>query len=270
MNKIKFPRKENQHYYRYHYTFLFNVFKEAGVNLEMCPSTELDTTRFTINIDGKDVCIDFSDHIELYKYYPNYRYYFKYHYTEGEHDDYNFIYPLGAISFLNWNNYFDLLGKITYKCNNDIILNNQRPYAGALIRRNKVRKILKDKYGRKVDFTLTDQITYWKKINNCLVSVFVPGARNDMLDRGQYQSMAFGACTISPKLNTVLPYKTKLISGYHYIECKADYSDLVNKIEWCKTHRKECVQIGKNAKNLFMAFCRPQIITRWIELCLTK
>lgn len=268
--KIKFPKNIGQHYYRYHYTFLLNVFKEAGIDIELCPSTELDTTRYTINIDGKDVLIDISDFPELYKYHPTYRYCFKYHYTEGEHEDYNFVYPLGSMSFYNWEEYFKLEKEIEYKCNNNIILNNQRPYAGALERRKKVQKLLKDRYRNKVDFTLTDQKTYWKKINNCLVSVHVPGARNDMLDRGQFQMMAFGACTISPYLRTILPYGQKLIPGTDYIECKPDYSDLIEKIEWCKANREECRQIGFNAKLLFQEYCTPKKIIEWIDQCLKQ
>jgi len=269
MNKIRFPRRENQRYYRYHYTFLLNVFKEAGINVQLCPSTELDTTRFTINIDGENVCIDFSDHTELYKDHKKYKHYFKYHYTEGLHEKYSNVYPLSPISFLNWDNYF--FNDIKYTCNNNIILNNQRPYAGALERRRKVQHLLKSAYKwRNLDFKLTDQKTYWEKINNCLVHVFVPGARNDMLDRGQFQYMAFGCCTISPILKTKLPYSQELVPGYHYIEIKPDYSDLIEKIEWCKTHRKECIKIGQNAKYLFTAFCRPAKIVRWMELCLNK
>ena len=268
--KIKFPKKERQRYYRFHYTFLLNIFKEAGCDIEFCPSTVLDTTRFTINIDGKKACVDFSDHAELYKDHKKYKYYFKYHYAKELHEKYSNIYPLSPISFLTWERYFDGLNKIKYTCNNNMVLNNQRPYAGALKRRRTVRKLLKDRYEDKVDFTLTDQKTYWEKINNCLVGVFVPGARNDMLDRAQYQFMAFGACTISPKLNINLPYNTELAPGTDYIQCKNDYSDLIEKIEWCKTHRKECIKIGQNAKHLFMAFCLPHQIVKWIEQCLKQ
>ena len=120
------------------------------------------------------------------------------------------------------------------------------------------------------DNKITDQVTYWKKANNCLVSVHVPGARNDMLDRAQYQFMAFGVCTISPYLKDVLPHRAVFQPDYHYVECKPDYSDLIEKIEWCKKNRKKCIQIGKNAKDYFIAFCLPRVIVRWMELCLNK
>ena len=270
MNKIIFPRKEHQRYYRYHYNFLLNIFQEANVILEIGPSTELDTTRFTLNIDGENICIDFSDHTELYKNHKSYKHYFKYHYTESLHKKYSHVYPLSPISFLDWKRYFTLEKEITYTCNNNIILNNQRPYAGALKRRRKVQHLLASVYKTDVDFKLTSQLDYWKKINNCLVGVFVPGARNDMLDRAEYQFLAFGCYVISPYIKTILPYNQKLIPGIHYISCKSDYSDLIEKIEWCKNNRKKCIEIGKNAKHLFMAFCLPRQIVRWMELILSK
>ena len=270
INKIKFPKNVGQHYYRLHYQFLLNVFKDAGIEVEMCPNTELDQVRFTINIDGKYILIDFSDHTALYLDHSKFKHIFKFHYEKELHEKYPNIYPLSPISFYNWSRYFDLWKDIKYTCNNDIVLNNQRPYAGALQRRRKVQYLLTSVYKKNVDLKITDQLIYWKKINNCLVGVFVPGARNDMLDRGQLQFMAFGACTISPKLNIILPYNQELVPGFHYLECKADYSDLIEKIEWCKKNRQRCIEIGQNAKHLFMAFCLPRQIVKWMERCINK
>jgi len=270
MYKIKFPKNENQHYYKLHYQFLLNILKDAGIKVGLCSNTELDQVRFVINIDNEDVLIDFSDHTALYPDHQKYKHIFKFHYTKELHEKYSNIYPLSPISFYDWGQYFELLDKIKYTCNNNIILNNQRPYAGALERRRKVQHLLRKVYKKNIDFTLTDQLTYWKKINNCLVGVFVPGARNNMLDRGQYQFMAFGACTISPKLSIVLPFNQELIPGYHYITCKDNYSDLTEKIEWCKQNREQCIEIGKNVKHLFIAFCLPRQIVKWMERCLKK
>ena len=160
--------------------------------------------------------------------------------------------------------------EIKYSCNNEIILNNQRVFGNAKERRTKVQHLLTSVYKKDADFKLTDQITYWKKANNCLVSIHVPGARNDMLDRAQYQMMAFGVCTVSPYLKDILPHGAQFQSGYHYIECKPDYSDLIEKIEWCKKNREKCIKIGQNAKDYFFAFCLPRVIVRWMELCLSK
>ena len=105
---------------------------------------------------------------------------------------------------------------------------------------------------------------------SCLVSVCVPGQRKDILDRGQFQYMAFGACTISPKLNIMLPYMNVLIPGVHYVECKYDYSDLIEKIEWCRQNRAECIEIGQNVKKLFHAASTPYAIWTWMQRMLSK
>lgn len=268
--KIIFPEKAiiKPQYYNSHYKFILNIFKYMNINIEYCSPTAISANKFTIKIDNQEMLIDFSDHIKLAKQYEKYKYYFKYHYTENIHEKYSNVYPLGSISFLNWEQYFKLKKQIKYKCNNDIILNNQRIFGRAIERRKKVRRILKKNYGNKVDNYLTDQKTYWNKINNCLVGVFVPGARPNMLDRAQLQFMAFGACTISPKLVTILANYNKIESGIHYIECKLDYSDLTEKIQWCKTHRRKCIEIGKNAQKLFIRSCVPKEIWKWIKKCL--
>ncbi|GAI65494.1 unnamed protein product, partial [marine sediment metagenome] len=95
-------------------------------------------------------------------------------------------YPLTPISFYDWNRYVKLQAKIEYTCNTDKILNNQKPGADAMERRTRVQKMLKKKYRTDLDMEMTDKETFWKKINNCLVSVCIPGARNDILDRGQF------------------------------------------------------------------------------------
>jgi len=39
-----------------------------------------------------------------------------------------------------------------------------------------------------------------------------------------------------------------LKAGVHYVEVKADFSNLVEKIEWCKSNDKECEEIANNGK----------------------
>jgi hypothetical protein len=124
--------------------------------------------------------------------------------------------------------------------------------------------------GYNVDYTLTDQVDYWKKINGCLVSVHVPGFNNNILDRAQLQLMGFGCCTISPKLPELLPGYVPLVPGTHYLECKGDYSDIPSIIDWCKSNRDECIDIGLNAKGLFMNHCTPEVLTLWIKECISE
>ena len=51
-----------------------------------------------------------------------------------------------------------------------------------------------------------------------------------------------------------------LKDGVHYIEVKDDFSDLVQKIEWCKSHDEECKTISINGKAfIFDNFGNPTI-----------
>lgn len=265
INSIIFPKNNNTKYYNTHYKFIIDLAKFEKIPITYCESTTLDEPRFTIKVNDKLIVIDFYDFHRLYEGYKKYKYYFKYQYQEIKNEKISNIFPMGTMSFWDWKRYFKLKKEINYKCNNDIILNNQKVINQSRERRGKVREILIKKYSNLVDYCFTDKGIYWKKINNCLVGVFAPGATNNMLDKGQFQFFAFGCCTISPKLNTMLAYKRKIIPDFHYIICKDDYSDLINKVEWCKNNRQKCIEIGRNAQKLFLETSTPKRIWDYIE-----
>ena len=219
---------------------------------------------FVTKFDDKEVVFNFSDFYEIPKV-NEYKHYFKFHYSKEEHSKYENVYPFAPVSFYDWGKYKALKAKIKYTGNSNIILNMQRSYGDAVERRTSVQKILRERYGGtvKTNYTLP-QVDYWKKINNCLVHIFVPGVRNDMIDRGHVQYMAFGCCTIAPPIADVLPYNGELVSGTHYIQCSPDYSDLIDKVEWCKNNRERCVEIGNNAKRLFEQSCLPNRLWKWV------
>jgi hypothetical protein len=45
-----------------------------------------------------------------------------------------------------------------------------------------------------------------------------------------------------------------LVAGYHYVEVSRDFSDLPEKIEWCRAHDDECRQIAENGKEFMKQF----------------
>ena len=268
--KILFPRDIGQKYYGAHYKFLLNILKFVDVDIELCDPEPRSVGGFVIVIDNKRILIDFWNFLESVEDSDNFDICFKYEYSSDYCAQHKNIYPMSKTSFHDWGDYFKLRKVIEYKCNTNIILNNQRPRHGALERRLKVRKMLQDKYGGLIDTEISNKIEFWMKINSCLVSVCVPGQRNDSLDRGQFQYMAFGACTVSPNLSMVLPYMEPLEPGVHYIKCADDYSDLIEKVEWCKEHRAQCVEIGNNAKKLFWETCIPSAIWEWMCIVLKR
>jgi len=266
MNVIM-PEKSAPHeeYYKRYVRYIKNILLENKVSISY-EGVDFDT-RFVMNIDGVEVSIDYSDHPQVnQKLISKCKASFKFHFRE-EHTTISDLYPFAPTSFYDWKEYRRLKKSIKYTCNSDIVLNVQKPYGNAKERREYVRDALYAKYKKSGNYIYSpyyEQEDYWRLINDCLVHVFVPGCYNDMFDRGHIQYFAFGCCTISPRIVDILPFNKKIIPGIHYIECKSDYSDIVEKIEWSKKNRNKCREIGKNAQKLFEYTCTPKRLWKWI------
>lgn len=267
---IYFPDNTGQRYYAVHYKFFFNLLKFLNLNIELYNPAPRTGNSFIFRVDKKRILINYGDIHSVLNDWQNFDIQFCFHYSKRKHGNLSKVFPLTPISFYKWARYTSLQKEIEYTCNTDRILSNQKPGAAAIERRTRVQKTLRNRYGSEFDNKITDQEIFWKKINDCFISVCVPGARNDILDRGQFQYMAFGACTLSPKLNIIMPYMKELESGIHYVECASDYSNLIEKIEWCKQHRTECIEIGQNAKRLFLEICIPSAIWRWMSIIMKE
>ena len=264
--RIQFPKTITKpFYYKIHATYLLNIFTYLGHKVESTKDTSVSETSFVIFLDEKKVLVDFSDFSNPPILSKNIDFCIKFHYNEKGYDDSRII-PFTPVSFYDWDEYFRIQQQIQYKSSSSLVLNCQRPYAGAKERRENVQAVLNSTYGDCCDTTCNyTQEDYWKLSNNCLCHVFVPGARNDMLDRGQIQYMAFGCCTISPYLSDMLPYNKKIIPGIHYVSCSSDYLDLVERIEWIKDNKEKAIEIGKNAKRLFEETSTPGKLWQWIH-----
>jgi hypothetical protein len=262
-------------YYSTHPQYVLNLLIKAGADIEMVPATTFkcrSTVSFDCIIDGHLCKFDFNDH-EKYDRDNAHKYkaYFKFHYNSEADPGLSKenIFPFTPVNFHDWALYNRLAPQINYTAIGKV-LNNQAPAGNAVSRRNHVAKLLVDAFGANVDRARYDKEVFYKLINNASAIVCVPGARNDMLDRGQSQQMGFGACTISPKLVTTLSYDKKLIPNVHYIECKADYSDLIEKVNWVIDNKDKAIQIGLNAKALFLETSTPAKQLAWILQCINK
>jgi hypothetical protein len=262
--QVVFPKDTgNIHYYNIHYRYLIELFKYAKCNITYKEIPEIDRVRLLCYIDNKEVVFDFSDNcLDYLEIKGNY---FKFHYSNLVKYPSN-IKPFSPISLYNWTGYYDnYSSSIKYQCNSDIILCNQRPYGNALNRRSGVFNILKEKYGKQVDTTITSQVDFWNKVSDCLVYVHVPGFNNNMIDRTTLELMFLGCCMITPSLPEKLPYDISLLEGVHYIKCNDNYSDLIDQIEWCKLNRDKCIEIGNNAKTLCNVYLSPERCLNWIK-----
>jgi len=259
--KILFPLNTSQRYYKIHYQYVLDLFRfeDADITFEKLDSD--NETSFYFYIDNKKVIMDFSDSGEsvTLSTCPCFKFHFKHHHLYQKN-----CYPFAPVSFYldDWQNVND--ENYNYQCNSDIILCNQRPYGNATQRRKMVHEMLRNKYGDNVDTSLTDQRTFWNKINNCLCAVCVPGFCNNMIDRGFLQYLRFGCCCISPKLPEIFPAVGQLIPGLHYIQCADDYSDLFYAIEFVKSNRDRTRFIGRHAKEFTETIIHPKYLVEWI------
>lgn len=270
IEKIRFPMScQPQRYYNRHPRYVLETIRAAGIAVQLCRKTSVAHCCFAIDVDGWEVAIDFSNFPDLPPCHRRFDHWFKFHCTEGLHEKVPHVHPFPVVSFYDWRRYQVLSGCIRYAATGDLVVNMQRPHAAATQRRLMVQAMLRREYGARVAIELASQPDFWRRAGRCLVAVFVPGARNDMLDRGHAQYLALGCCTISPYIRTLLPAGHKLVAGEHYLCCGDDYSDLIEKIDWCRTHRAACRQIGAAAKDLFIRTSTPRRIWEWVQQCLS-
>jgi len=293
---LTIPTSINEHHYKtVHIGFIISYAKMAGIDVQFAPPSDKlyvggvdnDDKRFYISclINEHQAIFDFWDWAAKHKAteVPNVLY-FKMQYSDAIHQNLSNVFPIGPMFILDrtrgnrrviegvepFEEYFKFRKTFNYDCTGNKILNKQRIYGLAITRRKKVQGMLKAKYRGNVITEFTPSYKdYWKEQENCLAVVCVPGASENSLDRGQIESIGLGVCTISPEINISLPYNNKLIKDKHYIACKGNYSDLIEKIEWCKSNRKQCAQIGQNAKKLFDDSCLPTQHWDWIMQCVT-
>lgn len=254
MKHIIFPKKCSQRYYGIHFKYVLELFRYCNYNITL---DNFDNDFKTI-INGKEFYFDYADYPELE--IPKDVQGFKFHC----HKEIDSIYSFSPVSFYNWNEYYELEKQINYKARG-IISNRQKPFDVNMERREKIQNLLRTRYFSETETSTIDKVEYWKEVEKCFISVCVPGCTNNMLDRGQWQYMAFGCCTISPNLPEILPYHKTLVSGEHYLQCKNDYSDLLEIIEWCRLNKTKCIEIGQEAKKLFKTVGTPEKLIEWIE-----
>lgn len=249
----------------------------AGVRVEYAGHEGDDVTGiglFRFTLDGKPAIFDYSDHALCRPCLrPEDRNVplFKCTYTvAGTAADRLWTFPFAPRTFPDWDQYARMAPAIRYDVSGDRILYKQRlfPCRPCFERRKRVETLLTEAFGDRVDHRMLPLEDYWRQINTALVRVFAPGTEPDRLDRGQAQYMAFGCCTISPKLSTVLPWFETLAGGIQYVVCKDDFSDLPVLIRALDEDREWALRVGREAKALFARTMAPGRLLEWLKLCL--
>jgi len=269
-----------------HFPYVLNMFKYVNANIVYFNPAKSKNWKFIrplrsrskleMIIDGKNVLFEFGDYDwEASSSVPlanKFDAIFVVHWFDDIHNGVNNIFPLCPVNFTDWSLFEELRKNVVYAPTKDkLILHNQRPMDDDG-RREKGRNLIIEHYPSQFDVTFyeKDQRRFFMNLNDALVSVHVPGCREDILDRGQTQMFGLGACTISPYMKEKIAGNIEIEAWKHYVPCQPDLSDLVNKIEWCKANVDRCKEIGDNAKELFYNYIHPFKLVKWISACLKQ
>ena len=98
------------------------------------------------------------------------------------------------------------------------------------------KEFLKHKYLLSVEGNDKDSGLNWKLNSNSLVLMAKPRCQSWLME-------------------------SKLVSGFHYVLLKDDFSDLNEKVIWCHNHQNECKQIIKNANKYMTQFSNNTVET---------
>jgi len=274
---LKFSDNYLKHKYGLiHFHFFVQYAKVAGIAVELVePDNRVfiaeDQLIFSCTIDDQQIIVDYADHSsrnwkDLYPSLP----YFKFQTIKDNLHD--FI-PLGppmvgvkrkgtkGATVREYNHvkyYYDYQPGTAILC-------KQLPNGAATERRNSVHALLRENFNDVDTLADQNQIDFWKQHETCLAAVCVPGATNNMVDRGHIELIGLGVCTISPELHTVFPGRRQLKAGKHYIKCCDDYSDLVDIIKELQKNPTLAKSIGHNAKRFYEKYYTPAAYWQWIR-----
>ena len=271
MNKLIFPSDYEKHRYgNIHLSFFLEYAKLAGLQIDYDVNQRVfcyfEKTKwiFSCVINDQQVIFDYGDHVKNYiDEFLNIPY-FKF---QVQNDKTKAI-PVGPLFVKNpytdlttdW--FLDFREQFQYK-HSKKILSKQIPHKD---RRVFVQSLLEENFpATRIDIKAHEkQAVFWKKHEVCAGAICVPGSTNNMLDRGQYELMLLGVPTISPHIKTRLPWNLKLESGKHYLKCKDDFSDVIEKAKILQNNPNLCYEISKNARELFESYCCPEKYWQWI------
>lgn len=256
----------NHRYKKIHFNFFLEyIANNTKLILDSSLKAPEKELYFEASFKGKKFVVDYCDHFTRNWYSNTKTPYFKFQTSDESIKE---AIPLGPpiVSTFKHGCRLDLYNRIKsqFKYTTPTkVLNMQVPNGAALKRRSDVQNKLKKKYGQESITKKNRQEIFWMSHTNA-VAVCVPGATNNMVDRGHMELMGLGVCTISPQLDTQFCYNQKLIPDEHYIQCKDDYSDLHDVIDRALAFPKTSLEIGKNAQHFFESYYSPEKYWEWI------
>lgn len=273
---MQFPENYVTHRYSLiHFNFFLQYARVAPIEIELVPPSDTvwlsdNELTFSVLVNDQQIIVDYADHWDRNwkKNYPDLPY-FKFQTTDQSHPD---AIPLGppmvgvkkkGTKGATLREYNSLKWDYDYQPG-ETVMCKQLPNGAATERRIAVHTMLRKEFCDVDIDANVDQMTFWRMHENCLASVCVPGATNNMVDRGQIELMGLGVCTISPRLDTIFPYRKTLVPNEHYIQCAEDYSDLREIIWQLQKDPSRCKEIGDQAKKFYHDYYQPKRYWQWI------
>lgn len=273
---LKFDKDYLNHKYGLiHFNFFVQYARIAGVQVELVdPSDKIfiadDKLIFSCLVNDQQIIVDYADHAtkNWQTEYPDVPY-FKF---QSNHPLPTGCVPLGppmvgikrrGTQGATMREYNQVRFNYNYTPG-QAVLCKQLPNGAATERRNLVQGLIQQNFINHDVSADCDQMDFWRVHENCLTAVCVPGATNNMVDRGQMELMGLGVCTVSPRLDTVFAYGQLLEPGVHYIQCKDDYTDLVDILKQLQIQPELCKTIGSNARTFYDKYYTPIQYWKWI------
>jgi hypothetical protein len=157
-------------------------------------------------------------------------------------------------SFLDWDEY-ESLSRLPARIGDMIVYGQRTEYAGEvhegkIARRTRVRELLVASFRDRLDDRWTSVPSFWARAASALATVCIGGTNNNNLDRGQWQLMGLGCCTVSPEIFTA-PLGVRPEAGVHYVRIRDDFSDLGAAIEGLIADPARAAAVGRAAAGFF-------------------
>ena len=275
IDRMVFPSEYESHKYSLiHFKFFLQYAMLAKIDVKYSRTNEQvfiaenNDPYFGCVINNTPCIFDYSDHAHRNWLGVHPGPYFKFQTNPGAHPR---IIPIGPpiVGVKNkltkgqtMREYMALRETFEYSADKRVLC-KQLPNGAATERRELVHDIIASNFNQYDIDAKSDQFAFWREHQHA-IAVCVPGATNNMIDRGQMELFGLGVCTISPELRTVLPYGQLAKPGIHYVQCADDYSDLVDIINHLYDNLDYANQIGKNARKLFELYFSPTSYWKWI------
>lgn len=237
----------------------------AGSAMDVEESDDLEPvcwSAFPVEVDGVRVVVDFSDYLLLDPQHSAHDHWLRFHYTSA----FKPFPSLGVFprqTFHDWAEYLQVSAEVAAARSPEgghAVLNNQAPgpeFDSRHRRRMLVRGMLHYHFPRRADFQWTPRRDFWRKAVGALCYVHVPGSTENMIDRGWAQMLAMGVPVVSPPMHDYLGPGGPPLAGVHYLACRDDYADLIEKVDWCEANREEAFRVGVAGREFFLAQATP-------------